>query len=543
MDAVRIYLEDIDTRVSLSSGSSISFKVNGLLDKLRLTTNPSNGKGLDGAFITKERSLSQLNVFCKTQGAGGNLKVDLRRIKQVARPILSIDNIFSANTQSIARGSAAIFTQSITKAETNLFTQAVDFYKPVENVTDIINVGFQQWRYNLVGTSVLDSEYEVGDYIIVSGATNSGNNGVFQIFDLNQENGKNLVLLNATGVQELGSGATCQANFARYDFTGAVPTHYQEGEQITFSLHTDASADGTYNIFKKNISGNNLIVKLGLVPLVSQGAPAGQVECFRFKYSFLTAVQDAFAIGEVAEFTAHTNAVNDGSFEIQDTNYTSGNKIISDKNTGDVQGGVSGNINTNRWVYALDSNPLGFFEIGDTASISGSTNAQNDGTFSIVDVRYLATDNIVVYNALGTVQAGAVGVVTHTNKVINFQDDYSADFDPNNSYIDIIGTTDVNNQGTFLVVDTNRTAISPYNIIVDMPLAVTQSYALGSVEKEVRSIFNSPVIYTLTQDNQVFTSTVLEGVINATQLKSGTVLLFDILEAPIGAIDISCNLN
>jgi len=211
MDAVRIDLDDLDTRIALNAGSSVTFRVNGLLDKLSLATNPNNGKGLDGAFITKERSISTVNVYTKLQGAGGSLEVDVRRIKQIDLSIQSIEDIFTGNIQSIAKGSADLNTQSIVRAEGTQNTQSTTYYKASESIKNVVaEGGFQRWRYNLTGTGNLDSEYSIGDYVNISGCTDPNNDGTFQIVKINQDNGRNFVIDNPVGIEQAAASGTMQ---------------------------------------------------------------------------------------------------------------------------------------------------------------------------------------------------------------------------------------------------------------------------------------------------------------------------------------------
>jgi len=106
-----------------------------------------------------------------------------------------------------------------------------------------------------------------------------------------------------------------------------IPANFVVGESALFSGHTDANSNGTFDIFKVNEGGNNIIVKLGAGALVPQTGVGGSVECLRFKYTYLAPVVGAFAVGEVAVFAGHTDINNDGSFTVLAKN-EGGNNII-----------------------------------------------------------------------------------------------------------------------------------------------------------------------------------------------------------------------
>lgn len=545
MDAIRLNLENFDTRLLTSVGADFSYRVNGNLDILSLGTTPENGEDLDAAFIGQERTLQVASLFLNEMGAGGTLEIDIKRLKYLGRPISGITNIFTANTQSIARGSATLATQSITKAEADLATQSITYHKAVLNIDNIVQVtGSSLWRLNLVDGSVIDEDYVVGRYIEVAGATAGGNNGVFDIKQVNKDNGLNLVVENLAGAAQPAAGGTVQLLLVAYTFISAVPSNFvNEGEDFTAVGHTDPSNDGVFTAYKVNDGGNNILI-YKTTSLVEQVGVAGQCESFIWQYNFLTAVLGAFVIGEVAEFTGHTDPNNNGSFVIKDLNNSGGDNIVIYNTAGVAQGGVAGSVDTNRWVYALDGDPDGLVSVGDNVIMAGHDNAANDGTFSVVDVKYLATNNVVIYNAAGVVQAGANGTVDHTQKAITFRQDYSADFEAGKSSVQISNTYNGNNDGIFTVVDVNRAAISPYNIICELTSGFLQSGDDGQIFSEVRSIFTAGSLsMEVTQNKQFKTVTGLAGEITSEPLAADTILQLDILQAPVGAVDLAVNVK
>lgn len=544
MDAIRENLENFDTRLLLSAGADFSYRINGLLDILNLGLQPDNGLGLDGSFIAQERTLQVASLYIDQMGAGGDLEINVRRLKFLGRPISGIQNIFTANTNSIARGSATLNTQSITKAEADLATQAISYAKIAVNIDNIVQVtGAQLFRINLDDfVNPLDEDYQVGRYIEISGATDPNNNGIFDIKALNKDNGKNIIIENALGTAQIGTGGSVQLLLVAYTFAAAVPDNFAPNEDFVALGHTDVSNDGTFTIYKTNEGGNNILT-YRTTALVEQVGAGGQVEILRFQYNFAVPVTGAFVVGEIAVFAAHTNANNDGNFEIKALNNAGGDNIVIYNAAGVLQGGVAGTVDTNRWVYALDADPDGYFLVGDTAVMAGHTDGNNNGNFIVVDVKYLATNNVVIYNANGVEQLGAAGTVTHAQKAITFQEDFSSDFTAGKSSVEVTNTYNGVNDGTFSVVDINRLAISPFNIIVD-GVPSTQVNDDGQIYSEVRSIFTAgSLIMDVTQDKQVLTVTNIDGEITNEALAENTILLFDVLQAPISARNIAINIK
>jgi len=518
---------------AISGGGNIEFKVNGNFNILELGSNPDNGLDLDGGFVSQPATLSRCALFILKQGAGGQMTFDVKRSIYLEIPINQIKNIFNANTQSVARGSAALDTQTIVNAEATQNSQLISFAYNAENIESIVQIqGASQFQINFDPDSVtLDEDiWAVGNYFILDGATIPGNNGVFEIQQINRCGGVNVVIENLSGASEIPTGATAKPNFAKYFYTTAIPSNFVPGESAVFAGHTDPTNDGTFEMFDKNVGGNNLIVKKGAVALVEQVGIAGTVDSLRWKYSFLNNVNDAFVVGEQAVFSAHTDPLNDGSFEIKEKNVDSGFNVIVYNTAGVAQPGISGTVETNRFVYALDADPDGFFVVGDQMVAAGHDNAVNDGTFTLVDVKYLGNNNVVVYNASGVQQLTPNGTVDHLQKAIIFRNDQSLNFQNGKSFVLVNDTANPGNEGEFLVVDQNRAAVSQFNVIVEMPTFVEQLGDAGCITKETRSIFNDGAQQVqVFQDRQV---EVFENNINTSLLGENTTLTLDVTEAP-----------
>jgi len=545
MDGIRLNLERVSDEVTLAKGPDVSFRVNGNLSVLNLGSTPETGVEIDGAFVAQESIVQNATVYLAKQGAGGTLEINVKRLKYLSRSISGIKNIFTANTESVARGSGALPTQSITKAESDLATLSVSYSKGTISIDSIIQVnGSQLFRINLEDPlDALDEDYIVGKYINVTGTDSAANVGFFEIKEINKDTGKNIIVENVAGVAQTNVNGSIQLLLVSYTFVSIVPDNFAAGENFVANGHIDGSNDGTLEIYKKNIGGNNIQVFIQTA-LVNQVGAGGQCEILRYQYNFLTAVLGAFEVGEIAEFTSHSSVVNDGSFEIKQVNNNFGDNIVVYNPTGTLQPVVSGDVNTNRFVYALDVDPAGFFVEGDIAIFTGHDNVLNDGSFSVVDVKYLATNNIVVYNPNGINQLTPNGITDHAEKAITFFEDFSEDFQIDKSSVNISNTFNAINDGDFIVKDINRAAVSPFNIVCELTSGILQENPDGQITSETRSIFTEgSLIMDVVQDKQFKTVSILEGEIINEAVASDTIILLDILQAPLESINLAVNLK
>lgn len=544
-DAIRLNLEKHETDIVSAKASDVSFRVNGVLSNLSLGSTPEKGIELDGAFVSQKSVISTATVYLAKKGDLGTLEIDIRRLKYLARPISGIQNIFTANTDSIARGSGALLTQSITKAEGDLGTLSVTYSKATISVESIVQVtGAFLFRINLATpTTPLDEDYAIGKYIFVNNMDAAGNNGVFEIKEVNKDNGKNLIVENLAGVEQITPGGNIQLLLVDYTFITATPLNFAVGEKFVANGHIDPTNDGTLDIYKTNILGNNLQVFRTTV-LVPQVGAGGQCETLRYQYNYLLPVVGAFAAEELVEFTGHTDVNNNGSLLVKAVNNNGGNNVVVYNELGVLQGSVIGEINTNRFVYALDSDPDGFFKIGDTSIMAGHDNALNNGNFVLVDVKYLTTNNIVIYNAAGVEQLAPNGTCDHSEKAITFRTDYSDDFEIDKSNIIIGETFNAENDGEFLVRDINRTAVSPYNIICELTSGILQDGDDGQIVSEVRSIFtDGSLTMDIIQDKQIKTVKVSNSELVDEPIAEDTILLLDVLQVPENSANLAINIK
>lgn len=542
MDSIRLDLGYLDTAITGVQSFDYQFKMNGPLSALT----PAFGmyKRLDGALVAKQQTIQVVRLYAEVPGTTGTLEIDVRKYRATATPITAIAKQYTAGINSISQIAPAIATQSISRSTAQISTQSISLYRPVVNISSITNIGSNLSRINLA--TAIDSAWVAGDVVTVAGATAGANNGLFQIVRINDDGLNNIVVTNGGAVDQNSASGTVQLMAFSYNFTNPVSTQFVAGEAAVFAGHTTAGNNGTLNIFAINQSGNNIIVKNNLGAV--QAGVAGTADVCRWVYTYSASVPTDFVVGERAQMASHTNAANNGSFVIVAVN-SSGNNIVVINNSGVAQGAAAGNANTLRWVYALPTDPSSQFIVGQNCVTSGTTSGANSGTFAVVQINRLATNNIVIFNASGVAQAGAAGTLAHERTIISFASDQSAIY-TTASNIEVIGTTSTANQGYFNVLEVNRGGGSNFNVVVINTASVAQANPVGRIAIESKSIFatrptlvypsgsfsntyNNGFLRFVTASGAAFNA---EATISAADVINGVVLGFDIVRIPSGAI-------
>jgi len=350
---------DLDYLDSIATGGSVlfQFNANGALKKARFYRAP-----VDTAVSFADFTPSICRAVLKKSGTSGLLKFDLRKLSRPKTPIIGIDHQFEGATQSIARLGSSISTQSIQRSIAQINTQSISFARSSLSIQSIINVGTNLWRYNFSG-SVLDADYAIGRFITVASATAGGNNGTFAIVEVNQSGFPSIVVSNASGVSQTSPAGTAQLQLMSYNFLNPVNADYVVGEDVLFASHTTGANNGRFPIYKTNELGNNILIynQTGVV----QAGVAGTSDCERWIFAYSSAVNAThYVIGENALLASHSSANNNGNKKIVDVNRAGNNLVIYNSN-GVVQGGAAGNANSNRWIYALSTDPSSQVIVGD----------------------------------------------------------------------------------------------------------------------------------------------------------------------------------
>ncbi len=496
MEGWRDNFIDLDGRVSQVKTPAFSWVLNG---PLRCLPN-GRRKRVDMQFLHTAVTFTKCKVSLERGGLTGTLGIDIRRHQLLNIPIQSIAAQFSDNIQSIANVAPATATQSIARNGSQIATQSISRAKTQLTVQSIVAVpGTNQWRYNL--NTAPDSDWVVGKTFTAASCTAGGNNGSFTIVEVNQSGHPSVVITNAAGVAQPAAAGTLDLNLWSYNQTNPVSSDdFTINYDHVFASHTTGGNNGTFTVYKINQSGNNIWVFNASG--AAQAGVAGNCNTSFWRYTYLSAVSTTdFVVGEDAKMASHSTGANNGNFLIMYVNYSGTNSVVVYNTAGVAQAGVAGTLNTNRWIYAMSTNPTTGSNViaGHNVRFASATSAFNNGVFVVKEVNRLGTNNIVIYNESGVTQAGAVGTVAHTRKLIAFLTDQSAFF-TTASKIEVSGCPDAlyneaDNKIGMTVLEVNRGGGANYNVVVEVDSgAATGSAQLapaGIVTIESKSIFNT----------------------------------------------------
>ena len=411
---VQSAINELQSSISALSGGSSSpvfqWNINGSLNLLG-----SSIKRIDGSSSYKSFIPTAVKAICQKGGLTGTLTIDVRKHQSLNAPVVSIMPVFQATLSSVAATTTAISTQSIVANNSSLATQSVSRFKSALSVQSIVKTqATNGWKYNFSG-ALLDSDYQVGKYVVVSGCSNAANNGTFQIVEVNHGNFPSIVVTNASGVTQTTAVGTVDLQLFSFNFLSAVPSDFVSGDSFIASSHTSANNNGTFTIYKINQSGNNLLayIDAGVV----QGTVTGSINSCLWKYTYASAVSSTyFVVGQKAKMASHTTAANNGNFTIRGLN-VSGNNIVVYNPAGVAQASVTGNASSNLWIMNFSSSPVGLISANDYVKFEGSSTTANNGTFQALSV---GANYVVVYNESGAVQSSSgTGFTTKFKATMN----------------------------------------------------------------------------------------------------------------------------
>ena len=262
-------------------------------------------------------------------------------------------------------------------------------------------------------------------------------------------------------------------NIWQYNLSAVPGANWAVGDTVTFS---GTNADGSFAILAINPYGSASVV-VSNASGVAQDFADGSATLRAYAYNFANPVSTEFKAGESALFAAHTNVGNNGTLPIFAVNLI-GNKIVVKNPNGATQPAAAGNVNVQRFSYNISSQaPAADYLVGDTVFSQAHTTASNNGTFVITAVNS-GGNNVQVYNAAGTTQAGAAGNI-QTNQFV-----YAIGFSAAANVIvgDEVyfsGQTSSANQGQFAVRQVNRSGA--LNVVVHNSAGVPQASVAGIV--------------------------------------------------------------
>lgn len=545
METIKDNFADHEARLLLLKSYPITWQVNGLIDQLKPTVpRPSSDlstRRLDGLRQVTAQSFTQCNFSVEYPGTSGTLEIDIRKYRAVNHLVTSILSQFSGSLTSVAQIAPALATQSIARATAQISTQSVALFKSAINISSIVSLGSDYWRYNLA--SAPDSDWKETDTVTFASCSNAANDGSFTIVRVNDDGGNNIVVYNASGVAQTSAAGNCTLRAYIYAFTNPVSSEFVVGESAVFASHSSGGNNGTFPIYAVNSSGNNIIVKnaSGVV----QAGVAGNANVLRFVYAFSSAASATdFVVGESARMASHTSGVNNGDLRITAVN-SGGNNVVVYNPSGATQGGAAGTVDTTRFIYALSSNPTSSFSVGHRFVATGTGDANNNGVFTVKEINRSGTNNLVVSNVNGG-PTGALGTLYHTRKIISLSSDQSAIYNTR-SLIELRNMPNTSHVGFFTVLEVNRGGGSNYNVVVDIPTTIEQINPAGRITTESKSLFSTRPSFTIpvsgenTNNNAVIQRQTVEAVFDGTD---GTVssaeaavpvlLGLDVLSYPAG---------
>ena len=512
---------------NVGAGGVFEFKVNGRLGALR---DRLPFRRIDGAFVMQDLTLVRHSMFLELAGTTGTTEVDMRKYRTPRTPIVEIAHQYADSISSITRAGASSNTQSITKATPQVNTQSIAYFKTQISLASIIGLGGGYFRYNLA--TALDADWEIADSVLFASCTNAANDGTLTIKRKNDDGLNNIIVFNPAGVDETTSPGNVNLLAFKYTLINPATAEFVVGENALLAAHTSALNDGKFAIYALNSGGNNIVVKNPVGVL--QAGVAGTVDSYRWKYTLGAAAPSDLVVGETALFAAHTSAVNDGTLRLTAVN-DGGNNVIAYNETGAAQGGVAGTVDSLRWIYALASDPTASFSVGQTFISLLTTSLKNRGSFAVKQINRSATNNLVIHNADGVTQGGAVGSIVHTRKLIKFAADQSAIYAITKSRIEMTGTVDASYAlatAAFDVLEVNRGGGANFNVVIDNPDGLSQASPAGHVDIESRSIFSTRPTITSTDNLSVSSN----GVLDSTEktIAAGRFLSLEILSLQNG---------
>lgn len=523
MESIAEDLYYLKNQLANSGTGVFDFKVNGDLGLLR---NVLPFRRIDAAFVSKGQVLSNSALFLEIPGTSGTLEVDIRKYRTPDVPITAIEAQYSQNINSITRAGSAGNTQSIAKATPQVNTQSVSFYKTQLSVDSIIYLGSNLWRYNV--SAAVDADWVVGDSVTISSCTDGDNDGTFIIVRKNDDSLNNIVVLNPIGVAQPSPAGNIDLQAMAYTLTNPAAAEFVVGEKARFASHTSGANNGDFTIYALNSGGNNVIVKNPVG--VAQAGVAGTTDALRFKYTLGATASTDLVVTESGLFAGHTSGANDGNLRIT---AVSGSTVTVYNTAGVIQGGVAGTVNSNRWIYALPTDPSSSFSVGQTFLAANTTAFANSGTFTVKQINRSASNNLVIYNTLGVTQGGAVGTLTHTRRIIKSSADQSAIFSTA-SRVYLTGTPDGNySNSEFDVVEVNRGGGANFNIVVEAASGLVQLSPAGRVSFESRSVFSTRPSITIQRDMRAVTDAVLDS--TEKTIAAGRIICMEILQIPNGS--------
>lgn len=321
----------------------------------------------------------------------------------------------------------------------------------------------------------VDTEYVVGESVIMAGHTSGNNNGTFVIRKLNV-GGNNIWLGVTTGTTQGAPAGTAQCTRWVHSYASPVEdTHYIVGETTFMSGHVGTN-NGSLVIRKVNSGANNLYVT-NLLGAAQAGA-GGTASTERWVYSMPTdpSTDDDVEVGDLVKFSGHGLAVNDGVFEVKVVNRFAIDNIEVYNPAGEVQFGVAGNVEHTKKIVTFKEDFSALY-VADTSKVElqGITTTDVDQReYDVAEInRGIGAFNIVVHAENIAAQANEVGRVAREIRTI-FIDRPKITVDSTISTRNLV----TNNTATFIVDPIEADTILTLEIL-EVPLGLPSTMVLS----------------------------------------------------------------
>jgi uncharacterized delta-60 repeat protein len=250
---------DLDAGGGGGGGSSAyRFAVNGLLSILGQTAVGFPKKRLDGAAIPGTFTPTGLKVGLEKAGGAGSLILDVRASQNVNVPVIGVDAQYQARVGLISNIAPAQATQSISRAASQISTQSITRPKAAITIDRIV---IEDGQMRVILTGPIDSDWAVGDSVLIANSANTANNGTFPIVQLGSVLYPNsLLLTNVAAVAERYSGGGDQTAYLLNIGTGsnAIVTSqyvYPDGRVILGGTFTTWNGVARNRIIRLNTDG------------------------------------------------------------------------------------------------------------------------------------------------------------------------------------------------------------------------------------------------------------------------------------------------
>ena len=486
MGAIKGNLEALDAAITSGTQSeAVNFRLNGILSEIPGGTL----RRADSVHLSSARTLTTCRLLLDRPGDSGTLEVDVRKVSPLGAGVASILPQFEAAHLSITRLSAGLLIQSISRSSAQLSAISVTKFKPELSIVSIQSLGLNLFQLNL--SAAPDSDWKPGDSVTVASATAAGNNGNFLIVRKNDYGSKSIVIENVNGVAQTTAAGTLALNGVSYSLNNPAGDDFAAGELATFSGFSNAALNGSKTIYARNVSGNNLVVKgLGLP---TQTGAGGFIDTQRFIVALSSAAPADFAPGESLSMSASNSGNTGTTFKILAVNLA-GNNLKIYNPAGVIQATAAGSVSSNRFRFALSSDPSAQVALGDL--VESKAALPNSGTFEVKEVNRGGTFNLVFLNPNGTDTATATTSSTlfHARKIIRFTEAQNAL--QVGDRLELEGVASEYNTPSqsalgFEVLQVNRGGGANYNAVISLPGGSSQASPGGWVGVYSRSVFQT----------------------------------------------------